>query len=159
MGGQVLVNQRFNFWWDAEAGFIHLRAPWKEKHLTPIDVCHKTQMSKELIQRIVSAGTPLAEYLRESYLGPGVHPGIFSYMWDELAAAAIIDPAVITQHEDLFLDMSYLPDGHYGRIVWTSKDMKPWFAETTWKVQTDIDLPRFEKLFVDLMRTPPARAK
>jgi inosine-uridine nucleoside N-ribohydrolase len=116
-------------------------------------------MTKELIQRIVSAGTPLAEYLRESYLAPGVHPGIFSYMWDELAAAAIIDPAVITHHEDLFLDMSYLPDGHYGRIVWTSKDMKPWFAETTWKVQTDIDLPRFEKLFVDLMRTPPARAK
>jgi inosine-uridine nucleoside N-ribohydrolase len=159
MGGQVHVNQRFNFWWDAEAGFIHLRAPWKEKHLTPIDVCHKTQMTKELIERIASAGTPLAAYLRESYLAPGVHPGIFSYMWDELAAAAIIDPAVITKTEDLFLDMSYLPDGHYGRIVWTSKEMKPWFAETTWKVQTDLDLARFEKLFVDLMRTPPPGSK
>jgi hypothetical protein len=55
--------------------------------------------------------------------------------------------------------MSYLPDGHYGRIVWTSKDMKPWFADSTWKVQTDIDLPRFEKLFVDLMRRPPARVQ
>jgi inosine-uridine nucleoside N-ribohydrolase len=158
MGGQVHVNQRFNFWWDAEAAFIHLRAPWKEKHLTPIDVCHKTQMTKELIERTLSAGTPLTEYLRASYLAPGVHPGIFSFMWDELAAAAIIDPAVITKHEDLFLDMSYLPDGHYGRIVWTSKDMKPWFADSTWKVQTDIDRERFEKLFVDLMRRPPANA-
>jgi len=26
-------------------------------------------------------------------------------------------------------------------------------------VQTDIDLPRFEKLFVDLMRTPPGRSR
>jgi inosine-uridine nucleoside N-ribohydrolase len=80
-------------------------------------------------------------------------------MWDELAAAAIIDPAVITKHEDLYIDMSYLPDGHYGRMVWTSKDMKPWFADSTWKVQTDIDRPRFEKLFVDLMRTPPGRSR
>ena len=73
--------------------------------------------------------------------------------------AAIIDPAVITKHEDLYIDMSYLPDGHYGRMVWTSKEMKPWFADSTWKVQTDIDLPRFEKLFVDLMRTPPGRSR
>jgi|KBSSwiStaDraftv2_1062776.scaffolds.fasta_scaffold04693_9 inosine-uridine nucleoside N-ribohydrolase len=159
MGGQVEVNQRFNFWWDAEAAFIHLRAPWKEKHLTPIDVCHKTQMTKELIEATLSAKTPLTEYLRESYLGPKVDQGIFSYMWDELAAAAIIDPAVITKHEDLYIDMSYLPDGHYGRMVWTSKDMKPWFADSTWKVQTDIDRPRFEKLFVDLMRTPPGRSR
>ncbi len=159
MGGQVHVNQRFNFWWDAEAAFIHLRAPWKEKQLTPIDVCHKTQMTKELIERTLSAGTPLTEYLRGSYLDPKVDPGIFSYMWDELAAAAIIEPAVITKTEDLFLDMAYLPDGHYGRIVWTSKDMKPWFADSTWKVQTDIDRARFEKLFVDLMRTPSARAR
>lgn len=159
MGGQVLVNQRFNFWWDAEAAFIHLRAPWKEKHLTPIDVCHKTRMTKELIEATLSAHTPLTEYLRASYLGPNVDSNIFSYMWDELAAAAIIDPAVITQTEDLFLDSSYLPDGHYGRMVWTPKNMKPWFADSTWSVQTDIDRPRFEKLFVDLMRTPPPRAR
>jgi len=159
MGGQVHVNQRFNFWWDAEAANMHIRAPWKEKHLTPIDVCHKTHMTKELIERTLSAGTPLTEYLRASYLGPKVDPGIFSYMWDELAAAAIIDPAVITKTEDLYLDVDYLPAGGYGKIVWTSKEMKPWFAESTWKVQTDIDRARFEKLFVDLMRTPPARAK
>ena len=36
--------------------------------------------------------------------------------------------------------------------------MKPWFAESTWKVQTDIDRERFEKLFVALMRRPPANA-
>jgi len=33
--------------------------------------------------------------------------------------------------------------------------LKPWFADSTWNVQTDIDRARFEKLFVDLMRTPP----
>lgn len=158
MGGHIYVNQRFNFWWDAEAALIHVRAPWKEKHLTPIDVCHKTQMTKELIGRIVSAGTPLAEYLRESYLSPSTNPGIFTYMWDELAAAAIIDPGVITKSEGLFLDVDYLPGASYGKTVWTPADMKPWFADATWKVQTDIDRERFERLFVDLMRRPPANA-
>jgi len=158
MGGHIHVNQRFNFWWDAEAALIHVRAPWKQKHLTPIDVCHKTQMTKELIERIVSAGTPLAAYLREAYLSPNTHAGIFTYMWDELAAAAIIDPEVITKTEDLFIDVDYLPGASYGKTVWTPAEMKPWFADAPWKVQTDIDRARFEKLFVDLMRRPPAGA-
>ena len=157
MGGHIYVNQRFNFWWDAEAALIHVRAPWKEKHLTPIDVCHKTQMSKALIERIVSAGTPLSEYLREAYLSPSTNPGLFTYMWDELAAAAIIDPGVITKTEDLFLDVDYLPGPSYGKTVWTPATIKPWFADSPWSVQTDIDRERFEKLFVELMRRPPGK--
>ena len=153
MGGHIHVNQRFNFWWDAEAAFIHIRAPWKERHLTPIDVCHKTYMTRELIEKIASADTPLAEYLRASYFDLEVG---YSYMWDELAAAAIIDPAIITETVELRLDVDYLPGPSYGKTVWTSDRIEPWFAEgRTWTVQTDIDVERFEKLFVDLMRLPP----
>jgi inosine-uridine nucleoside N-ribohydrolase len=80
-------------------------------------------------------------------------------MWDELAAAAIIDPGVITKTEDMFIDVDYLPGASYGKTVWTPAQMKPWFADAPWKVQTDIDRARFEKLFVDLMRTPAPRAR
>lgn len=153
MGGHIHVNQRFNFWWDAEAAFIHIRTPWKERHLTPIDVCHKTHMTRELIEAIADAGTPLAEYLRASYLD--LDRG-YSYMWDELAAAAIIDPAIITETEELRLDVDYLPGPSYGKTVWTSPRIEPWFAGQTWTVQTDIDLERFEKLFVELMRRAPS---
>jgi len=157
MGGHTYVNQRFNFWWDAEAAQIHVRAPWKDKHLTPIDVCHKTMMTKELMGRIVSASTPLSEYLRETYLSPQSNQGIFTYMWDELSAASIIDPGVITKTEPLYIDVDYLPGPGYGKTVWTPANMKPWFADSTWSVQTDIDRVRFENLFVDLMRRPPAK--
>jgi purine nucleosidase len=153
MGGHIHVNQRFNFWWDAEAAHIFIRAPWKERHLTPIDVCHKTYMTRELIEKIAEAGTPLSEYLRVSYLE--MNRG-YSYMWDELAAAAIIDPGIITGTEELRIDVDYLPGPSYGKTVWTSSRIKPWFAPETWKVQTDIDVERFEKLFVDLMSRPPA---
>lgn len=154
MGGHIHVNQRFNFWWDAEAAFMFIRAPWKERHLTPIDVCHKTHMTAELIEQIADAGTPLAEYLRKSYLE--MNRG-YSYMWDELAAAAIIDPEIITETEQLRIDVDYLPGPSYGKTVWTHERIDPWFTGgRAWTVQTDIDVERFEKLFVELMRRPPA---
>ena len=154
MGGATHVNHMFNFWWDAEAAAMHLRAPWEDLELTPIDVCHKTQMTKELIERIATANTPLANYMLESYLGPNVDEGIFSYMWDELSAASIIDPAVITQKEELYVDCEFGWGPNYGKTVWWTKKNRPWWATRTWKVQTDIDRERFEKLFVDLMSQP-----
>ncbi len=153
MGGHIHVNQRFNFWWDAAAAHMFIRTPWNERHLTPIDVCHKTYMTKEIIEAIASAGTPLAEYMRASYLE--MNRG-YSYMWDELAAAAIIDPGIITETEQLRIDVDYLPGPSYGKTVWTKGHIEPWFAPQTWTVQTDIDVERFEKLFIELMRLPPA---
>ena len=152
MGGHIHVNQRFNFWWDAEAAHMFMRTPWKERHLTPIDVCHKTYMTKEIVEAIASAGTPLAEYMRVSYLE--MERG-YSFMWDELAAAAIIDPGIITETVQLRLDVDYLPGPSYGKTVWTKDHIEPWFAPQTWTVQTDIDVERFEKLFIELMRRPP----
>ena len=62
-----------------------------------------------------------------------------------------------TETEELRLDVDYLPGPSYGKTVWTSDSTEPWFADNTWTVQTDIDLERFERLFVELMRLPPAR--
>ena len=154
MGGATYVNHMFNFWWDAEAAAMHLRTPWRAMELTPIDVCHKTQMTRELIERIASAGTPLADYMKESYLGPNVDSGIFTYMWDELAAAAIIDPQVITARDELYLDVQFGWGPNYGKTIWWTPRNRPWWAEQPWKVQTDIDRERFENLFVELMRRP-----
>jgi inosine-uridine nucleoside N-ribohydrolase len=92
--------------------------------------------------------------MRESYTAFGQN---YTYMWDELAAAAIIDPGVITKTRELRLDVDYLPGPSYGKTVWTSDRIQPWFAPDTWTVQTDIDRERFEKLFVELMRRPPAK--
>lgn len=40
-------------------------------------------------------------------------------MRDELAAAAIIDPGIITETEELRIDVDYLPGPSYGKTVWT----------------------------------------
>jgi inosine-uridine nucleoside N-ribohydrolase len=153
MAGAIFVNEKFNFWWDAEAAAIHLRTDWAEKELTPIDVCHKTRMKKELIDQIAKADTPLARYMKETYVGDDEE--LFNFMWDELAAASIIDPKVITKTEELYVDVDWSWGPNYGKTVWWRADQGgPWWAKKTWRVQTDIDLPRFEKLFVELMTRP-----
>jgi inosine-uridine nucleoside N-ribohydrolase len=153
MAGAIYVNEKFNWWWDAEAAAIHLRTDWVEKELTPIDVCHKTRMKKEFIDAIARADTPLARYMKETYVGDDEE--LFNFMWDELAAAAIIDPKVITKTEELYVDVDWSWGPNYGKTVWWRADQGgPSWAKRAWRVQTDIDLPRFEKLFVELMSRP-----
>ena len=49
-----------------------------------------------MIKQIAASGTPLARYIARFYqTGQGGE-----YMWDELAAAAWIDPSLITQTGD-----------------------------------------------------------
>ncbi len=153
MGGAVHVNEKFNFWWDAEAAGIHMRTDWRERELTPIDVCHKTFVRQELIDAVAKADTPLARYVEEAYAGGD--EDLFNFMWDELAAAAIIDPSIITKTEELYVDVDWSWGPNYGKTVWWRKDQGgPSWAKKTWRVQTDIDVGRFEKLYVELLTRP-----
>jgi inosine-uridine nucleoside N-ribohydrolase len=153
MGGAIHVNEKFNFWWDAEAAAIHMRADWNERELTPIDVCHKTRMRRELVDAIAKAKTPLARYVEESYAGHDEE--LFSFMWDELAAAAIIDPSIITKTEELYVDVDWSWGPNYGKTVWWRKEQGgPSWAKKTWRVHTDVDVERFEKLYLELMTRP-----
>ena len=56
-----------------------------------------------------------------------------------------------SKKEELYVDCEFGWGPDYGKTVWWTKKNRPWWATRTWKVQTDIDRERFEKLFVDLM--------
>ena len=84
----------FNFWFDPEAAEIVLRAPWRKMTGTPTDISIKTRLTPAMMQQIKASGTALANYLARYYQqGLGA-----DYMWDELTAAAWLDPSLITQH-------------------------------------------------------------
>jgi len=51
------------------------------------------------------------------------------------------------------VDWSWGPN--YGKTVWFRAEQGgPWWAKKTWRVQTDIDVERFEKLYLELMTRP-----
>ena len=144
----------FNFWFDPEAAQIVLRAPWKKIVCTPTDISIKTHMTPALVRQIEISGTPLARYVASfAMLTPGA-----DIMWDELAAAAWIDPTLITKGETRFMEVDLDRGAGYGNtLTWTERD-KPKLAATLVEIQVDLDLERFYRTFVSLMSAPtPAR--
>ncbi len=138
----------FNFWFDPEAAHITLSAHWPRIDLTAVDISIKTQFTKAMLDEIAQSPNPAAKYL-------AAYTSEFYYLWDELAAAAWLDPAIITKEQKLYLDVDITRGPFYGdTLSWTAAN-KPALDVQLVHVQTDLDLPRFYKLFVELMKAPP----
>ena len=107
-------------------------------------------MTNELINRIKAGKTPSAQYIgKYSRLY-----GEYNYLWDELAAAAWLDPTLITKKETRFLDVDLGRGAGYGNMLtWTDRD-KPKVDVQPAEIQVDLDTERFYKMFVDLLTAP-----
>ncbi len=140
----------FNFWFDPEAAQIVLRAPWKKIVCTPTDISIKTHLTPAMIKQIDASGTPLARYVARFYQsGQGGE-----YMWDELAAAAWIDPALITKRETRYMSVDLDRGAGYGNtLTWTEND-KPKIVTQPVEIQVDLDAEKFYRMFMSLMTAP-----
>lgn len=152
---EFLNNPRheFNFWFDPEAAAIVLRAPWKKIVCTPTDVSVKTHMTAAMVKQIEASDTPLARYLAKfAMLTPGA-----DIMWDELAAAAFVDPTIITRSETRYMSVDLDHDAGYGNtLTWNLKDeVHP--AVRPVEIQFDLDSAKFYRMFLDLMTTTVRR--
>ncbi len=142
--------REFNLWFDPEAAHIVLRAPWKKIICTPVDISVKTRMTTDLINRIKTSDSPAARYVG-TYAS--LH-GEYNYLWDELAAAAWLDPSLITSKETRYMDVDLGRGPGYGEtLTWTNGD-KPKVEVQQVEVQDDLDTARFYKMFVDLLTAP-----
>ena len=140
----------FNFWFDPEAAHIALRAPWKKITCTTADISIKTRFSREMVKRIEASGTSLARYIARFYQPSDGN----DYMWDELAAAAWIDPTLITKQETRYLNVDTGHGAAYGNtLTWTDRD-RPGIATQPVTVQMELDKVRFYDMFVNLMSAP-----
>jgi len=140
----------FNFWFDPEAAFIVLRAPWKKIVCTPVDISIKAQLKPEQVKTIEASGTPIARYIGKYYL-PGDSNDL---MWDELAAAAWIDPSLITKKETRFMSVDIDHGAGYGNtLTWHTAD-KPNLTFQPVEINVDLDYGKFIDMFSSLMSRP-----
>ncbi|HZQ69310.1 MAG TPA: nucleoside hydrolase [Terriglobales bacterium] len=145
----------FNFWFDPEAAKVVLGASWKRIVCTPTDISIKTRLTPVMVKQIEASGTPLARYVARFYqTGQGGE-----YMWDELAAAAWLDPTLITRSETRYMSVNIDHGAKYGNtLTWTERD-KTSAAGTPVQIQVDLDNEKFNRMFVDLMRAPTPSPK
>ena len=137
----------FNLWFDPEAAHVVLRAPWKKIICTPVDISVKAQLTKELLKRIGAGTTPSAQYIGKY----GRLYGEYNYMWDELTAAAWLDPSVITKTETRYMDIDLDRGAGYGNLLTWSDRNKPDLPVKPVVVQVDLDLEKLKKMIVDLL--------
>jgi purine nucleosidase len=134
----------FNFWFDPEATHIVLRAAWPRIDVTTVDVSIKAPFTQKMLDEIIKSQSPAARYIaawsQDRY-----------YMWDELAACAWLDTTLITKEKQVYMDIDLSHGPSYGdTLTWTEK-LKPATGVRLVHAQVDLDLPRFQKMFVDLM--------
>ena len=73
------------------------------------------------------------------------------YMWDELAAAAWIDPSIITKRENRFMSVDLSRGSGYGNTLTWSESDKPRVTAQPVEIQLDLDTEKFYGMFVKLM--------
>ncbi|HXW13427.1 MAG TPA: nucleoside hydrolase [Terriglobia bacterium] len=145
----------FNFWFDPEAAKSVLEAPWKRIVCTPVDISIKTRITEEMVAEIDRSNSRAAQYVVKYFMKD--QGG--SYMWDELAAAAWIDPTLITQKETRYMSVNVDHGAAYGdTLTWTDND-NPKLGARPVEIQKDLDLDKFNKMFVTLMKAPTPRAR
>jgi purine nucleosidase len=167
MGGSINPNtddpefslsprREFNFWMDPEASHAVLHAHWPRVVLTTVDISVKTRMEKRLIEQVAKSSTHAAQYVAKYAEA--------NYLWDELAAAAWLDPSVITKWQKLYIDVEVDHGASYGETLAWAPGQQPGMGEVLVDVQKDLDKERFYKEYVDLLTRPtpaahPAPAK
>ena len=100
------------------------------------------------------AGTPLAHYIAR-FFQPG---GGNDYMWDELAAAAWIDPSLITKRETRYMSVDIDHGAGYGNTLRGRRTTGQNSVSSKVEIQLDLDTEKFYEMFVRLMIAPTPSA-
>ncbi|HEV2178239.1 MAG TPA: nucleoside hydrolase [Terriglobia bacterium] len=144
--------REFNFWFDPEATHKVLHGAWPKMTCTTVDISVKTSVTRAMIDEIARARTPVAQYVSKyAYTG--------GFMWDELAAAAWVDPGIITKEEMIYMDADVDHGAGYGNTLSWVPGTNPGLGEQLVHVQRDLDTQRLYRLFVRLMTGPTPDAR
>jgi inosine-uridine nucleoside N-ribohydrolase len=142
--------REFNIRFDPEAASIMSRSPWRQITIVPVDPSTATQLTPDLLHRLSAAASPGVAKLIAS-MAPGFP------MWDEIAAAVLLDPSLITKSDTLYVDYNTQFGPGYGDLLSWQAAYRPGLGEQPALVVRSIDVPRFEALIVRLIGNHPTR--
>jgi purine nucleosidase len=137
----------FNLLFDPEAADIVLTAPWAK--ITAVgNVTNDATTTPELLKRVGETKTPLSDYLVK-YAWKGLP------LWDEMAAAVLVDPSLVTKRVSALMDVNLDHGMDYGRVhVWPEASA-PHMGERPVDIVEKVDVDRFEQMFVQATQFKP----
>ena len=144
---QFIHNPRveFNTRWDPEASRIMLHAGWKKITAVPLDASVDTKLTPEMAKRVSAGDSPVPKYFAR-------FPGDPFPLWDETAAAVFLDPTIAKNTTRLAMDTAIDHGAAYGATLSWPAGGGPGLGEPDVTVVRPVDVPRLEKLFVELLQ-------
>jgi purine nucleosidase len=140
------TRREFNMRFDPEAASIVLHEPWKKITEVPIDPTTRTFFKPQFIRDVATGRAPF-----DAYLGKFAQ----SYpMWDELAVAVWLDPAIITSSKTLLVDVDTSFTAGYGGTLSWAVGAGPGLGERPVTVVLEADVPKLEHLVIGLLKAP-----
>ncbi|PYE18404.1 inosine-uridine nucleoside N-ribohydrolase [Paraburkholderia silvatlantica] len=131
----------FNFMFDPEAAHIALTADWP-KIICVGDVSGDIGFPKSLVTEMQKKDSLAVQYFarHESEIGP--------WAWEDLAAAIIVDPTLVTDATDLTMDVDIDHGMNYGRARVWPLSRGPKLGDRPVTVVSKVDTARFFSNYV-----------
>lgn len=140
--------REFNIRLDPEAASIVSRAPWKQITVVPVDPSTSTQLTDGLLARLTKAVPPA-----QARLIAGLERGF--PLWDEIVAAVVIDPAIVTKREAIYVDYNIQFSAAYGDTLSWHEGYQPGLGEQKADVVLSVDPAALEELTVRAVASRP----
>jgi inosine-uridine nucleoside N-ribohydrolase len=109
-------------------------------------VSNKVRLTPELLKRIMAVKTPLTDYY-DRFALKGLP------LWDELAAAILLDPTLVTKSTKAYMRVDLEHGMNYGAAHVWPEEMRPHLGERQVEIIDDIDADRFRDLMVASLQT------
>lgn len=100
--------------------------------------------TQALIDRASASGRPVGRYLKKT--AQAGFP-----LWDEVQAAAWLEPGIVTRKGRMAMDVDLLPGPNYGALLAWPAGTGPGLGEQDVEVVYKVDKARIESLFVGLL--------
>lgn len=144
---QYIHNPRveFNCRFDPEAASIMLRAGWRTITCVPLDATVRPKLTAALARRAGAGDSPAARYFSR-------HVKLDYPMWDEIAAAVLLDSSIVTRIVRVAMDIATDHGAGYGATLSWRPGGGPGLGEPDVTVVLDLDVARFEALFIALIQ-------
>ncbi|MGW7456375.1 nucleoside hydrolase [Streptomyces sp. NPDC054797] len=158
--GNITPAAEFNWWFDPEAARIAVRTPFAKQTVLPDDAAVGVKYTRKEYEAVVAGpSTPVTRMFRDLQ-GPefAKDPAHFTYVWDALTAAVLLDPSLAVGPEERYVDVDATFGPDYGRSIGYRLDefAAPRNPVGTRRatVVTRIDAGRFWPLYTGLLRRP-----
>ncbi len=139
----------FNIRFDPEAARIVLGAHWPS--ITSVgDVTYHIKLEQTDIDKICAAHTPTGDFVVK-YSGYDVSK---TNLWDEICAAVLIDPTLVTEPDDEYIDVVVDHQRDYGAIRLNCHKALIQ-GQSKVRIVDQIDVGRFKSEFIDSMIGKP----